>query len=142
MDPKVQIALAFLATVAAIASAIAAWKAQTAAKESLNFQKRLAKYQDALFLLRSTLEKLWILKRVLTEPLGVRDEDINSLESMHGEIRSSLDSLVQSEVLLARRSMLFSARSFAEIVDQMPVARGEIDLEIKRIQAKINEIFS
>lgn len=51
MDPKVQIALAFLATVAAIASAIAAWKAQTAAKESLNFQKRLAKYQDALFLL-------------------------------------------------------------------------------------------
>ncbi|MGY0561689.1 hypothetical protein ACW7G2_13330 [Luteimonas sp. A277] len=142
MDPALQIALAVLATVAAIASSIAAWKAQSAAREALEFQKRLAKYQDALFLLRSTLERLWQLKRVLSNPLAAPDDDFDALESIHREIRSNLQSLSQSDVLPARRSMLFSADSFAEIVDQMHVAMGEIDREIKRIQAKINEIFS
>lgn len=142
MHPALQISLAILATLAAVSSAVAAWKAQSAARETLDFQKRLSKHQDSLFLLRSTIESLWRLRRILVNPLSSPDDDFDAMEEIHRQIRSNLESLTQSGILPSRRSVLFAADSFAEIVDQMPVASGEIDAEIKRLQAKINDIFS
>lgn len=141
MHPALQITLALLATLAAIASAVAAWKAQTAAGKALDFQKTLSKHQDSLFLLRSTLEILWQLKRIFASPLEVSDEEFGTLESLHRQIKTNLDSLTQSRILLPRQSRLFEAQSFGEIVDQMTRSE-EIDSEIKRLQAKIDEIFS
>lgn len=142
MHPALQITLAVLATLAALGSAIAAWKAQTAAREALAFQKRLSKHQDSLFLLRSTIASLWQLKRILGNPIEARDKEFEALESIHRQIKSNLESLTQSGTLLPRESSLFEAQSFGEIVDQMPSANEELDDEIKRLQTKINEIFS
>ena len=142
MHPALQITLAALATLAAIASAVAAWKAQAAAREALDFQKRLSKYQDSLFLLRSTIASLWQLQRILSNPIEARDDEFKALESIHRQIKRNLESLTQSGTLLPRESSLFEAQSFGEIVDQMPSANEEIDHEIKRLQAKIDEIFS
>ena len=93
MHPAVQIILGVLATIAAIASAISAWKAQTSARESLNFQKRLSKHQDSLFLLRSTIASLWQLKRVLANPLDASDNEFEAIESLHRQIKENLSSL-------------------------------------------------
>lgn len=142
MDPALQVTLAVLATVAAIASSVAAWKAQTAAHAALDFQKKLSKHQDSLFLLRSTIASLWQLKRILAKPAEVSDDEFGELESTHRQIRANLESLTQSDTLPPRQSRLFAAQSFGEIVDQVPSANGEIDIEIKRLQAKIDEIFS
>lgn len=142
MHPALQITLGLLATLAAIASAVAAWKAQTAAHEALNFQKRLSKHQDSLFLLRTTIESLWQLKRVLASPVEVSDEEFGSLEGLHQQIKANIESLNRSGVLPSRQSNLFEAQSFGEIVDQIPAANDEIDQEINRLQAKIDEIFS
>ncbi|AXO62488.1 hypothetical protein DZC76_15445 [Pseudomonas sp. phDV1] len=142
MHPALQITLAALATLAAIASAVAAWKAQTAAREALDFQKRLSKHQDSLFLLRSTIASLWQLKRILGNPIEARDDEFMALESIHRQIKRNLESLTQSGTLPPRESSLFEAQSFGEIVDQIPSANEEIDHEIKRHQAKIDEIFS
>ncbi|GAB1406959.1 hypothetical protein MASR1M8_08780 [Thermomonas brevis] len=142
MHPALQVTLAVLATLAAIASAVSAWKAQTAAREALNFQKRLSKHQDSLFLLRSTIISLWQLKRVIGNPMDASDDEFGAIESLHRQVKDNLDSLALTGVVPPRRSMLFAARSLGEIVDQMPVANGEIDLEIKRLQSKIDEIFS
>lgn len=142
MHPALQITLAILATVAALASAVAAWKAQTAAREALAFQKRLSKHQDSLFLLRSTIANLWQLKRILASPAEVSDDEFVALESVHNQIKRDLQSLTRSGTLLPRESRLFAVQSFGEIVDQMPHANDEIGLEIQRLQAKIDEIFS
>jgi hypothetical protein len=142
MSPALQITLAALATLAAIASAVAAWKAQTAAREALDFQKRLSKHQDSLFLLRSTIASLWQLKRILGNPIEAPDDEFEALESIHRQIKRNLESLTQSGTFLPLQSSLFEAQSFGEIVDQMPSANEEIDHEIKRLQAKIDEIFS
>ena len=142
MHPALQITLAILATIAAIASAVAAWKAQTAAREALDFQKRLSKHQDSLFLLRSTIANLWQLKRILVNPYEVSDDEFTELESVHRQIKRDLENLTRSGTLLPRESKLFAAKSFGEIVDQMPASNEEIGLEIRRLQAKIDEIFS
>lgn len=142
MHPALQITLAVLATLAALASAVAAWKAQIASREALDFQKRLSKHQDSLFLLRSTIASLWQLKRILGNPIEARDDEFEAIESIHRQIKGNLESMTQSGTLLPRESGLFEAQSFGEIVDQMPSAREEIDHEIKRLQAKIDEIFS
>lgn len=71
MQPSLQIALGILATVAAIASAIAAWKSQVAANEALNFQRKISKHQDSLLILRSTLDALFQLKRILINPSDI-----------------------------------------------------------------------
>jgi len=142
MHPALQITLAVLATVAAIASSVAAWKSQIAAREALDFQKRLSKHQDSLFLLRSTIGSLWQLKRILASPAEASDDEFGALESIHRQIKRNLESLTQSGTLLPRQSRLFAAQSFGEIVDQMPASNEEIDLDIQRLQAKIDEIFS
>ena len=142
MHPALQIALAILATVAAIASAVAAWKAQTAAREALDFQKRLLRHQDSLFLLRSTIANLWQLKRILATPEEVSDDEFGELGSVHRQIKRDFESLTRSGTLQPRDSKLFAAKSFGEIVDQLPVSNEEIGLEIRRLQAKIDEIFS
>ena len=142
MHPALQITLAILATIAAIASAIAAWTSQISAREALNFQKKLSKNQDSLFLIRSTIELLWQLRRILANPLEVSDEEFTGLENTHRQIKANLESLTRSGALPARESKLFDAISLGEVVDRMPSAGHEIELEINRLQTKINEIFS
>ena len=142
MHPALQITLAILATIAAIASAIAAWKAQVSSRQALDFQKRLAKHQDSLFLLRSTIDRLLQLKRILADPLLASDEEFGELENIHRQIRTNLQSLTQSKVISSRDSLIFKAESFGEIVDQMIIANEEIDREVNHLQAKIDEIFS
>jgi hypothetical protein len=142
MHPALQIALGVLATISAIASAVAAFKALATAREALSFQKRLSRHQDALFLLRATIAALWRLKRVLDNPLDASDEEFGAMEHVHAEIKSNIQALTQRGVLAPRDSPLFGANSCGEIIDQMNVSNEEIDLEIKRLQAKIDEIFS
>lgn len=138
----IQIILAVMATIAAIASAIAAWKVQTTASNALEFQKKLSKHQDSLFLLRSTISSLWQLKRILEEPLAAGDDEFGSFDNIHTQIGQNLESLIQAGVIQRRSFSFFAARSRAQIVDRMPFASQEIDIEIKRLEAKINEIFS
>ncbi|WP_170162272.1 hypothetical protein [Caldimonas tepidiphila] len=141
LHPILQIALGILATVSAIASAIAAFKALTTAREALAFQKRLSRHQEALFLLRVTIAALWRLKRVLGNPLQASDEEFVDMDRVHAEIKSNIDALIQWGVLTPRDSALFSATSRGEIIDQMTISNEEIDIEIKRLQAKIDEIL-
>lgn len=142
MHPGLQITLAILATFAAIASAIAAWRSQVSSRQALDFQKRLAKHQDSLFLLRSTIDRLLQMKRILADPLLASDDEFGELESIHRQIRTNLQSLTQSKVISSRDSPLFKAESFGEIVDHMNIANEEIDGEVNHLQSKIDEIFS
>lgn len=101
MQPSLQIALGILATVAAIASAIAAWKSQVAANEALNFQRKISKHQDSLLILRSTLDALFQLKRILINPSDISDEEFMSLEKIHGLIKKNIDALERGGIDLS-----------------------------------------
>jgi hypothetical protein len=142
VDPTIQVILAIMATVAAIASAITAWKAQVTANSALNFQKLLSKHQEDLFLLRSTISRLWRLKTVLEDPLAADDAELSTFDSIRHQIRNDLEILGRSGVIKRQYSSFFDAQSRAAIVDQMPNATREIDVVIKRLEAKISEIFS
>ena len=141
MHPILQIALGVLATVSALASAVAAFMALTTAREALAFQKRLSKHQDSLFLLRATIAILWRLKRILDNPIEASDDEFGAMDRLHAEITSNTDALTQWGVL-APRDSAFGARSRSETVDQMSISVEEVDREIKRLQAKVDEIFS
>lgn len=93
-------------------------------------------------MLRSTIESLWLHKRVLSGPLDASDGEFQNILKTHLSIKRNLGDLIQSNVLLPRKSKFFDASSVAEIVDQLPAAAGEIEKEIQRLQAKINEIFA
>lgn len=142
MNPAIQIILAIMATIAAIASAITAWKAQITASNALEFQKKLSKHQDSIFLLRSTISSLRQLKRILEKPLAADDDEFESFDDIHHQISRNLKSLIQSGVIKRRSSSFFAASSRAQIVDEMPVGSREIDIEIKLLEESINEIFS
>ena len=142
MSAATAIVLAVMATIAAIASSIAAFKANSTANSALNFQKNLSKYQDALFLLRSTSADLWRLKRILENPLAAQDDEFNSFDNLHRKIRGNMESLEETGVLARRDSKFFSADSRAEMIDEMPNSSLEIDTEIKRLQQRIDEIFA
>ncbi len=142
VNPNIQVILAVMAVVAAIASAIAAWASQATARSSLNFQKRLSRHQEDLFLLRSTILSLWQLKTVLEDPLGADDDEFSAFHEVHRQITRNIESLARTGVMPRRESSFFSASSRSEIIDEMPNARDEIELEIKRLESKINEIFS
>ena len=142
MHPILQIALGVLATVSALASAVAAFMALTTAREALAFQKRLSKHQDSLFLLRATIAILWRLKRILDNPIEASDDEFGAMDRLHAEITSNTDALTQWGVLAPRESALFGARSRGKTVDQMSISNEEVDREIKRLQAKVDEIFS
>lgn len=142
MSICVQILLGIMATVAAIASAIAAWKSRSIAKSALDFQKALARHQQDIFLMRDTISKLWQLKRLIENPLASDDDEFNRLHSIHVQIRQNISSLTESGVIESRESRFFSPLSWAEIVDEMPDESREINIEINRLEAKINQIFS
>ena len=142
MSPTIQFILSIMATVAAISSAIAAWKAHTTASNTLDFQKKLSKHQDSVFLLRSTISSLWQLKRIIEAPLAADDEEFESFDKIHRQIRLNLESLFLDGTLQRLNPSFFTEHSRAEIIDKMPDAIGEINFEIKRLMAKINEIFS
>ena len=142
MHPALQITLGVLATIAAIASAIAAWKSQVSSHQALEFQKRLARHQDSIFLIRSTIDRLLQLKRILANPLLASDEEFGEVENIHRQIQKNLESLAQSNVIPPSDSLLFKAESFGEIIDQMTISNEEIDREVSRLKAKIDEIFS
>lgn len=131
-----------LATIAAIASAVAAWKSQTAAWQALEFQKKLSRHQDDLILLRSTKETLYQLKRVLMNPWEASDDDFLAMEVTHSSVKRNLESLYQSGALIGELPEFFQVQGRAQIVDLMAAADPAIDQEIKRLQAKIDEIFS
>lgn len=137
-----ELILTVMATIAAIASAITACKAHTTASNALDFQKKLSKHQDSIFLLRSTISSLWQLKRIIEAPLAADDEEFESFDKIHRQIRLNLESLFLDGTLQRLNPSFFTEHSRAEIIDKMPDAIGEINFEIKRLMAKINEIFS
>lgn len=142
MSPSIQLITGILAAIAAIASAVAAWKAQSIAQRSFDLQQKITMHQADIFLMRSTISALWQLKRILGQPLAVSDEDFGSFDKIHCQIRMNLESLAQMRAIEDPRSTFFSDLSRAEIVDQLPQANQAIDTEIKRLESKINEIFS
>ncbi len=143
MSPYIQVVIGIMATIAAIASAIAAWKAQSIASKSFELQKKISKHQGDIFLLRTTISNLWQLKRILEKPQSASDYEFNSLHNIHRQIRLSLESLVQSHIAEEAQSSFFSEDiSWNEIVGNLPNANEAIDLEIRHLETKINEIFS
>lgn len=141
MDPNIQILLGVLATITSIAAAIAAWMSFATSRSALKFQKKLAKHQDSLFLMRSTLSDLRNLKRILDNPLASSDDDYSSLEIIHHKIRTGLNALFEAGMLEKRASSFFEAQSRAEIIDALPIFNTEIEIETKRIEQKINDLF-
>jgi hypothetical protein len=108
----------------------------------LDFQKTLARHQQDIFLMRDTISKLWQLKRLIENPLASDDDEFNQLHNIHVQIRQNISSLTESGVIESRESRFFSPLSWAEIVDEMPDGSQEINIEINRFEAKINQIFS
>lgn len=143
MSPCIQIVIGIMAAIAAIASAIAAWKAQSIASKSFDLQKKISKHQEGIFLLRTTISSLWQLKRILGQPpLAASDDEFSSFHNIHRQIRLNLESLVQSRTIEETQSSFFSDLSRAEIVDNLPHANQAIDIEIKRLEFRVNEIFT
>lgn len=139
MDSTIQIILAIMATVAAVASAAAAWKSQDSAQKSLIFQKKLSRYQDIIFLLNSTLESLWRLKKIIATPYDVSDEEFGSVDSIYNQIKVNLEKLVQLESLTQNEHSIFFS---GEKIGKLEIALIEIDSEIKKLRKKIDEIYS
>lgn len=131
-----------LSALSAFAAAVAAWGSHKSARDTLAFQKRLAKHQDSLFLLRSTIESLWQHKRIFSDPLAAPDLDFANLVDAHSLIKRKMRDLVESGVLLPRDSGFFNASTEIEIAARIGEAVEEIDKEIQRMQAKINEIYA
>lgn len=130
------------AAVGALASAIAAWKSYRTSENALKFQKKYSRNQRSIARIQAIITKLRCLKSILLNPLESSDEKFKSLESLYCEIKSELEGLVEAGVLPPRKSKFFEAKSFAEIVDQQPLADDEIDKEIERLEEKIDEIFA
>lgn len=137
-----ELILTVMATIAAIASAITACKAHTTASNALDFQKKLSKHQDSIFLLRSTISSLWQLKRIVEAPLAADDNEFESFDKIHRQIRRNLESLALEGAVQRLNSGFFADHSRAELAYEMQHAISAIDIEIQRLMAKINEIFS
>jgi hypothetical protein len=131
-----------MAAIAAVASAVAAWKSSRTGENALKFQKQFFRNQRNIARIQAIITKLRCLKTILLNPLESSDEKFRSLAALHGEIRSELADLVEEGVLPTRKSEFFEAASFAEIVDQLPHAGNEIDEEIKRLEGKVDEAFA
>lgn len=131
-----------MATIAAIASSIAAWKSYRTGENALQFQKQFAKNQRNIGRIQAIIINLRRLRSILTNPLGTSDDEFNSLESLHLEIKSELEDLVEAGVIQPTKTALFQASSFGEIIDQQTHAGGEIDKEIRRLEQKIDEVFA
>lgn len=142
MSPLIQLTIAILATVAAIASAVAAWKAQAIAFRSFDLQKKITKHQQDIFLIRSTISSLWQLKRTLSQPLAASDNDVAALDNTLRQIRLNLESLSQSGTTKEETSAILSNISWTEIARSMPKNINEIDLNIKQLEKKLDDIFS
>ena len=130
------------AAVAAVASAIAAWKSYQTGENTLKFQKQFSRNQRNIVRIQAVITKLRCLKTILLNSYESTDEEFQSLEALHGEIKSELEELVDTGVLSPRKSKFFEAISFAEIVGQQGYAGSEIDQEIKRLEGRVDEIFA
>lgn len=111
MSPTIQFILGIMSTIAAISSANAAWRAHTTASNTLDFQKKLSKHQDSVFLLRSTISSLWQLKRIIEAPLAADDEEFESFDKIHRQIRLNLDSLFLDGTLQRLNPSFFTEHS-------------------------------
>lgn len=133
-----QIFLAFLATFSAIASAVAAWKSQSSAKRTLDFQKRISQNQNTIFLLHSTLENLWRLKRIIIFPYEVSDEEYQSIDRIYDQIKINLDQLTSFGFLIPDDHSNFFNH---EKIGSLTIAITEIDREMKILQKKLAAIY-
>jgi hypothetical protein len=74
--------------------------------------------------------------------MGASDDDFLAIEVTHSSVKRNLESLYQSGALIGELPAFFQVKGQAQIVDLMAAADPAIDQEIKRLQAKIDEIFS
>lgn len=141
MNEILQLALAFLATIAAIASAVAAWKSYVASQGALAYQKKYTKHQADVFALRLAHTNLSRLKRILRNPLAASDEDFSSVDLIYLEIKNDLERLSENNILPTGRSAFLAASSLAELLYDKGAAVSKIDIEIKMIEATINDLI-
>lgn len=143
LTEKFQILLGLLATIAAIASAVAAWKASVTSQRQFAFHKKWTGSEDDLFLMRLTLKNLRRLKRIADNPLAVHDEDFLAIERIYSDIKTDLEHLFDKGALAPRESTFFDKPTFAKAIgDKAGIAAEAIEREIIRIQTKIDKIFS
>lgn len=142
LNQCLQILLASLATIAAIASAVAAWKSSVISQNALDFQKKWAKHQNDVFALRLTLANLNRLKRILSNPLAASDDEVSSIDLIYLEIKNDLSLLTENTTLSQGRSAFLAASSLADLIQDKDAARNLIDTEIRMIETTISHLFS
>jgi len=98
-----------LPTILAFASAIAAYKSYRTSAQSLRLQKNIA--TGRLPKLTSISDKMGKLKGFLNNLPGITDAQFKSIEPLYLEIKSDLQTLVESGIL-EEKSGFFSALSF------------------------------
>jgi len=127
-----------LAALSAFASAFAACKSNCISEQSLQFQKKIAKYNSYHQKLASVLTKIEILKCFKE----VSDEKFISIPSLYLEIKSDLRVLTAANILKANPSSFFSASTFPEALAQVHNYPDEINQEIIQIEKALGEIFT
>ena len=130
-----------LAAVSSLAAAIAACMSYRTSKQSLCFQKNLARSQNYFQKLASTLTKMESLKILLDNLSEISDEQFKSIEPLYLDIKSDLQYLSESIILKGKPSSFFSASSLGEAVGQTSNHRDEINHEIGQIKKVISEMF-
>lgn len=123
-----------MAMVAAVASAVAAWKAHATANESFKFNKTILKYQDEIFILRAARADLVQLKRILECDPSLSDEEFSSIEDLKNKIKTNLD------VFLKPNSS--APIDLRAVSNNRSTTIDDINWDIKTINARIGEIFS
>ena len=130
-----------VATIAAIASALAAWMSYRTSVQSLRFQKNIAKNQIHLQKLNSATTRLNSLKDILNNIFGSSDEKFISIDPLYLEIKSDLQALEKSGILKEKPSKFFSASSLCEALTLSINCHDEINHELGWIENAINELF-
>jgi hypothetical protein len=141
LNQFLQILLGSLATVAAIASAVAAWKSSVLSQSALDFQKKLAKHQNDVFALRLTLTNLNRLKRIIRNPLATSDDEFSVVELIYLEIKNDLDRLTENTSLPLGRSAILVSSSLTDLIQDKDAAANLIDTEMKMIEATISDLL-
>jgi hypothetical protein len=128
-----EVFLMVLTAISAFASAIAAVAAWKTSVQSLRLQKNIA--TGRLQKLTSISDKMGKLKGFLNNLPGINDEQFGAIEPLYLEIKSDLQTLVESGILKEKPGF-FSAPSFGGAY-----ACGDgINHEIVRIEKAISKM--
>lgn len=134
-----------LSALAAIAAAVAAWMSWLTSCRALDYSKRFTKNRDAILQLNSTLAKLKSLDGLFSNIPGLSGDEFARIDPLFQECQRGVRDLALNGVMEFGDSSAFStfqSCSFAEMVAGLDRTDSPLNMEIKAVQQRLNELLA